>query len=946
MQQNVHHGITSEWVTLNVQNNDNVFPLEGHTTFYWEHVIADDDELENISSSSINNKSTYHMIVLYGGISTPFRTTSNSIYCMVPRHVNNTSSLNTFSSPNNNNKDSSLFLETFQWVNPPTHYIPFIAPIIKTQPSSSSSNLLNVNNTLSLHSDDNATLSSSPININSDNNIINGKINNKLLTNLNRSSNNSLNNSFNQNNNNFYEQQNNSELNEIPLHKSRYDHTMVLAGDNKAYLFGGRNGLITKSPLQDFYLYSLDMNISKQFTWEIVYNPCFREKDINYLKQNQKSLNDLYFRESPIPRYGHTCISINQRQQTAGSGNTRNKNNNSNLHLGSSETESDSGLSDQSAGDLLNTTSSTGSESSRFNTDSVIILDCAILLFGGVAMVDYSTKKCREVNDFWMFNCIEKKWLSYPSIIERYFKNSSHILRSKASDDCLQEISLSPTTITISNIKKNGKATNNNNMNNSSNNNFNFQRGPIIDDSLLPEARYGHIMCAVSNAVIYVIGGSTLNKEKYFKDIWQLSLTSFEWRKVNLIAHKSNEKYISKIPIRYAAHTVIGRKILIYGGQLSYRSGDYLTEILCFDTETYRLSIIENSISPQFNTGLVRATMLLYGLDLFVFGGKRGVNSLKFNDIIQKFSLKLKSIPQMNRLLAREGTKFKTNNQVLTHEEIMQQMQMLEAQDDEQEHLAAENAVKIQLIAHILMSDLSSSDFSRKEALRYMIEAKEIDIVKQLFRDINIHKSLANIIQSGSKSDIRLTCKVLRRFFKDTDQGTLPFIIARQVLRFIESYLTLINSLIRLNEPIKQTLHIDYLSLFHLMCQNFEFYESLSKEFMSVFQQCFKMNNPLCKATLDILSMTIDSLHFLSLNAMHFASKCDKELCKTIKQFMKDCQMAKDTAKTPIDQNLIYKIDELLLKLKETIIKLAHRSRIINKQFSKLIRLEEEKECL
>nr|CAG4718647.1 unnamed protein product [Naegleria fowleri] len=892
---------SSEWTVLPTQNHDQLFPLEGHATIYWEQSLEDEDDLTQPNQVTLNR--TLNMIVLYGGTG-PIRGNTNQIYCMVPKHSGNiTTSSSTPHLPSSSSL-STVQQCKFQWVSPPTHYIPTYNP---------TNSPVSEPNVIQKKSSKTNVLTGSPSN--SDRS---GSASPR------RSSLESL-----------YIDDGSSE---IPLFKSRYDHTFVLCGNNKAYMFGGRNGMFSKTPLQDFILYSLDMNIENQFTWEIAHIPPKSDRELSFLKQSQKDVTDLYNRESPLPRFCHACCAVNQKQSVLQPIRSISSISNSATNL-DTESESDS-LSDLSAGGVLNnnnagygesTTNSSGisSGSARFNSDGGVVLDCAMLLFGGVAIVDYRSKKCKETNDFWMFNCKERKWLSYPSIIQRYFKNSSSILQSKTLDDSqyMQEISLSSNG---NQEKKRASQT------------LTLPNKMSIHSAYVPEARYGHQMCVVSNSLVFVIGGATYAKDKMYKDIWMLSLNTFEWRKVNLSHHKSNERYIQKIPIRYSSHVVIGRRILLYGGQLSYDTGNYLKELLCFDTETYTLSVIENSVSPRFDTGLVKQTMILYGMDILIIGGKRGVSSYRYNDSVQQFSLKLLSMPKTNQKFLRENTKLKKSNQILNPNEIDYQIQIFESAEDEEDEFSAANAVKIQLIAQILMSEMSTSDYSRKEALKYLAEFTQIDVVKQLFRDPSIHKALATIMQSGSKSDIRQTAKVLMRYFKDTDQGTLPFIIARQVLKFIESYLTLINSLIRLGEPIRQTLHIDYLNLFHLMCQNFEYYESLSKEIISVFHQCFKMHNPLCKASLDVLQLAISSFSFLSLNAMHFASKCDKDLCATLRQFIAQSEDAKAKALQQKDnkelQGSVMKLDELLMRLKEALSKLSSRSKTIKKHLGRTLK--------
>ncbi|EFC47985.1 kelch repeat domain-containing protein [Naegleria gruberi] len=885
---------TSEWFTLTTQNHDSLFPLEGHQIFYWEQCLEDEDDLtSSVESTSIFNRSL-NMIVLFGGTG-PIRGNTNQIYCMVQKH----SSINSKPTTNISNSQSC----SHQWIPVPSHYIPNYFPPSLTSASSNDIEKLERKSSKS-----------------------------NILSNSNQGASSPRRSSF--------------ELSsiaedgstEIPLYKSRYDHSLVLCGNNKAYLFGGRNGMFTKTPLQDFILYSLDMDISNQFTWEMAHIPPKNDRDPSILKQSQRGLDDLYNRESPIPRYGHSCCAVNQKQSVLQRSNSTNTGSSQAIIELNSESDT---LSDLSIGGLNNNfesnSSSASTGSTRFNTDGGVVLDCAMLLFGGVAFTDYSgSKKCKETNDFWMFNCKERKWLSYPSIIQRYFKNSSSILQFKTDDKYMQEISLSSsasgTSSSNSESRKQTKKPANNNI-------------ISIHSSFVPEARYGHQMCVVSNSLIFVIGGATLNKDAMYKDVWVLSLSTFEWRKVNLLHNKNNEQFINKIPIRYASHVVVGRRILLYGGQLSYKTGDYLTELLCFDTETYRFSIIENSISPKFDTGLVKATMILYGIDLLIIGGKRGVSSYRYNDSVQAFSFKLHSISKTNQKFIRENTKMKKSNQILTPNEITFEIPTFGDEDDE---FDIANSVKIDLISQILLSEMSSSDFSRKEALKYLSEVKQIDIVKQLFRNNSIHKALSIIMQSGSKSDIRQTAKVLIRYFKDTDQGTLPFIIARQVLKFIESYLTLINTLIKLREPISQTLHLDYLNLFHLMCQNFEYYESLSKELISVFQQCFKLSDPLSKASLDILQLAVSSVEFLSLNAMHFASKCDKETSIIFRDFITLCNEAKSkTAKNlednPIEmQGSILKLDELVNKLRQSLFRLSSRSKPIKKYLGKLLKRSEE----
>ena len=260
---------SSEWTTLTTQNHDSLFPLEGHQIFYWEQCLEDEDDLtSSVETTSIFNRSL-NMIVLFGGTG-PIRGNTNQIYCMVPKHSGSISQASSNSSNSQNNCK-------YQWVPVPSHYIPnYIPPslssasdIDKLERKSSKSNLINNSNQggssprrssfeLSSIAEDGST--------------------------------------------------------EIPLFKSRYDHTLVLCGNNKAYLFGGRNGMFSNSPIQDFILYSLDMDISNQFTWEIANIQTRTERDPSNLKHTQRGLDDLYNRESPLPRYGHSCCAVNQKQ--------------------------------------------------------------------------------------------------------------------------------------------------------------------------------------------------------------------------------------------------------------------------------------------------------------------------------------------------------------------------------------------------------------------------------------------------------------------------------------------------------------------------------------------------------------------------------------------------------------------------------------------------------
>jgi murein endopeptidase len=113
--------------------------------------------------------------------------------------------------------------------------------------------------------------------------------------------------------------------------------------------------------------------------------------------------------------------------------------------------------------------------------------------------------------------------------------------------------------------------------------------------------------------------------------------------------------------------------------------------------------------------------------------------------------------------------------------------------------------------------------------------------MKRVYANPAIQSSLVKTIATGADRDMLLVAKILHRYFSDTgkvllknlftnfkDKGTVPIELAKPMLKFIVSYLTLVNSMVeiqrtmRITDPIiMSNVHSSYMGLFSELCTNF-----------------------------------------------------------------------------------------------------------------------------
>jgi hypothetical protein len=454
-----------------------------------------------------------------------------------------------------------------------------------------------------------------------------------------------------------------------------------------------------------------------------------------------------------------------------------------------------------------------------------------LFVFGGVGYVpnvfhSASASNQRmvlsELNDFWAFNTITSQWQSF-----EMFRKSQGITGE-------------------------------------------------LDMGIWPRARYGHVVSIVNDA-LYIIGGSSMTTGQSIKDIWRLDLKTMRWKHINI--DKSIAVYI---PIRDSSSVVFGSKILLYGGLIS--KSENLSSLLVFNTVTEQIGMIASStILPWLPNGLLKHVIIQYGLNIWVLGGKQRDSSLilgkwAYNTNIYQFSLTIPA-PAEPKVVSHTIQNPQTGKAFEEKETIFQVSEAYLVLREQ----------KLDLISELLKSNERINEYASVQALDYIKSVVHSDTMKAIYTNANIQQALIKILSSGADDQVIVVASILKRYIKDTDQGIIPISVAMQMLKFIESYLTHVSSVIRTQDDsiqLKFEIYDQYMNLFSELAKNFDYYQSISKQIVTIFSKVFQLSNINHVIIEHIVNIVSEVLLFLVKNAQNFVPKCKKSLCKAIYKYL------------------------------------------------------------
>jgi hypothetical protein len=156
-----------------------------------------------------------------------------------------------------------------------------------------------------------------------------------------------------------------------------------------------------------------------------------------------------------------------------------------------------------------------------------------------------------------------------------------------------------------------------------------------------PEPRWSHQICAI-NGFVYVIGG--LGKNVKHKDIWCMNIHTGDWTEIEISQHKE------LIPYAHSGNTIVGKKILLYGGNID--DSNYLRHVLIFDTVSNKIIPMSLATAEHHGVGLSRHSLVLFGLHLISIGGKihypSYFSSAKYAEEMYQYYLGIKITPPKN----------------------------------------------------------------------------------------------------------------------------------------------------------------------------------------------------------------------------------------------------------------------------------------------------------
>ncbi|KAL0479534.1 hypothetical protein AKO1_007773 [Acrasis kona] len=471
-----------------------------------------------------------------------------------------------------------------------------------------------------------------------------------------------------------------------------------------------------------------------------------------------------------------------------------------------------------------------------------------LFLFGGYGKYSHS------LDDFWVFDSDQHAWLLY----SKY-----------------RESLKSPEQLSIT-----------------------IENSPIHS---FPAARHGHQMCCV-DGFIYVIGGTHYSREAKagvvkdntikLQDIWKMDVKTALWTEIEI-----KEEFKEYIPSIHSSHAVVGRKIVIYGGETKEQT-EYLRNIVIFDTVTERITVMNHSISPEYELGCSHHKLALFGLDLIVTGGKKHYNNYfrtdKYNDEMQQYFLGVKSPPQQDADKDSAVKNVEDKEKTERQDEVNHERSLARVEQENLNWLQQDGDVKLDMIADVILNE-ERSQYSRRCALEYLLNIRGSTTMKRVYGNHSIQNSLVRVISTGADRDMLLICKILHRYFSETDKGTVPVEIARPTLKFIVSYLTLVNSMVMIQMQVKytdpimlSTVHSAYMNLFKELCKNFESYRELTPEMISVFKMCFALDNMNHEVINDIQNCAALSLKFLTdhYQHLHLQVENDTEFLSTVDDYL------------------------------------------------------------
>jgi len=390
----------------------------------------------------------------------------------------------------------------------------------------------------------------------------------------------------------------------------------------------------------------------------------------------------------------------------------------------------------------------------------------------------------------------------------------------------------------------------------------------------------------------------------------------------------------SFVPVRGASSVLIGSKIVIYGGRLV--NGNNLSCLLVFDTLSAQFGMIESSTIAQIPNGLVHHSLVLNGMDIWLIGGRQRLSSLMpaYNSNTYCFSLMI-SDPPKPKIVPHKVLNPQTGATFVENEVISQ----LTESD------IALREQKIDLICQLMRSS-DSSEYSRLQALMYMRDISHPDTLNIFYSNINAQQALIQVLSNGDEEQVIVVADILRKYVRQTDQGFIPTIVTTQMIRFLESYLTHVDSAAKLQQSnmammdkvLNFQVYDQYMLRFEDLMQNFDYYQSISKDILNVFIHVFQLSQIEHPMISHIVHIASRALLFLAKNAHNFATKCKKTFCKAVYKYlsaqfemMNTRQMQNNTeTNDPVSKQTV---DNVL----QAIYLLSQRSRTVAKQLDYFI---------
>lgn len=182
-----------------------------------------------------------------------------------------------------------------------------------------------------------------------------------------------------------------------------------------------------------------------------------------------------------------------------------------------------------------------------------------------------------------------------------------------------------------------------------------------------------------------------------------------------------------------------------------------------------------------------------------------------------RFSLKISDPPKSRVVVSHRMVNPQTGS-VFVEEEVVSQLTRSDVALRDQ---------KIDLLCQLIRGG-DTGEYHSIRALQYLRDIAHADTLHIVYWNAQVQQALIHVLKSGSEDQVMIVARILSRYVRHTDQGFIPTGVTVQMLHFIDSYLTHVDSAAKLQQMDS--------SMNQLTGINFQIYDQYMHRFEDLMQ--------------------------------------------------------------------------------------------------------------